>query len=160
VQVVAVGHFDDGVDVFDGAGKTDGANAAATALDGGTVLASAGEYGALAANAMLLSDFFKVSDESHIGEHGSIHDVQADTFTGDRDAFFVGDAWGFAAECGVAGDCDIRLDFEGCRAGAAHADFFLNGPDGVDFAGVMCKVFDGANESPAADAIIEALRND
>ncbi|MEY2724354.1 MAG: hypothetical protein RLZZ458_221 [Planctomycetota bacterium] len=160
VQVVAVRHFHNGVDVLDGAGKTDGANAAATALDGRTILASAGQNGALAANAVVLCDSFKVFHQSHIGEHGGVHDMQADTFASDRDAFFIGDARCFAAECGIAGDGDIRFGPEGCRAGTAHADFFLYGPDCVDFTGMVCEVFDGANQSPAADAVIKALGDD
>lgn len=153
-------HFSDGVNILDGAGKADGAYTAPGTLHGRPILAPAGENCALAADAMLRGDAFEIVDESHIGDHGAVHDVQADAVSSDGDTFFVGDAGRFAAESRVAGDGKIGVDSVGCGPGTAQADFFLDRPDGVDFAGVMSQVFDGANQSPAANAVVKALRND
>jgi hypothetical protein len=101
-------------------------------LNDGSVLSTARQNRALAFDISRLSDLFKVIDQSNVRDHGPVHDMQTDTIAGHRNSIFIRDTGSLAAQCRITGNSYVRVNSEGCWLCSTQANFFLNGPDGIN----------------------------
>lgn len=85
--------------------------------------------------------------------------MQADAIAGDRDLVFFRNAGRSTAKCRVTGNRQVGIHRVCRREGTTHANLFLHRPDNMNFAVVMYEVLDGSNDGPAANTIVEALRD-
>ena len=125
-------HLCDSVDVLYRASQSDRSHTAATALNDGSVLSTARQDGSLAFDVSRSGDLFKVFHQSDVGNHGSVHDMQADTIAGNGNAIFIRDTGSLATQRCVAGNGNVRVDSESRRLGSTQTDFFLNRPDCIN----------------------------
>lgn len=83
--------------------------------------------------------------------------MQADTVTSHGHAIFVRHTGRLAAQRSVTRNTDIRMHTIGRPLRATATDFFLHGPNSINFAVVMLEAFQRFKQGPATNSIVQTL---
>ena len=108
---------------------------------------------------LFIGGVFEVFDHAVVADGGGVHDFDAGAFAKLGDHFLRSSSGGVVGDGGVETEAEVGLDFERGGVGAAEADFFLDGENGVEVvAGFAAfKFAECFEEDENGDAVVEGF---
>ena len=161
-DVVFVRGLDGLMDVAGGDGDGSGYAAAGDhALEVGGIGASSGEDFVLPGDLMLVGSFFHVANHAVVADDRGVHELDGDSFSEGGALFLGGGTGGVEGDGGIETEGEVGLDELSGGGGAAKADFFLHGEDGVEVVGGLAFGFfefaQGLDEQKDGGAVVEGF---